>query len=127
MLQKVKEAGIVSAMRSSNYRVVDPAKAPGGPYKPNPTQSATMGSVGGLILGVLFVLVRERADRSLQQPGDVGQYLSLPELGVIPSDRAGTAARLYGGRSGPQTLIPTPSATEQDVALATFKRRPSLL
>lgn len=127
MLQKVKEAGIASAMRASNYKVVDPAKAPGGPFKPNPTQSATMGSLGGFILGVLFVLVRERADRSLQQPGDVGQYLNLPELGVIPSDRAGTAARLYGGRSGPQTLIPTPSATEQDVALATFKRRPSLL
>src|SRR4029077_10311993 len=65
MLQKVKEAGIVSAMRSSNYKVVDPAKPPGAPYKPNPTQSATMGSLGGLVLGVLFVLVRERADRSL--------------------------------------------------------------
>ena len=97
MLQKVKEAGIASAMRSSNYKVVDPAKPPGGPYKPNPRQSATMGSLGGLVLGVLFVLVRERADRSLQQPGDVGHYLNLPELGVIPSDRAGSAARLYGG------------------------------
>jgi len=54
MLQKVKEAGIASAMRSSNYKVVDLARPPAGPYKPNPTQSATMGSLGGLILGVMF-------------------------------------------------------------------------
>jgi polysaccharide biosynthesis transport protein len=127
MLQKVKEAGIASAMRASNYKIVDPARTPGGPYKPNPTQNATMGSLGGLVLGILFVLVRERADRSLQQPGDAAQYLNLPELGVIPSDRAGTSARLYGGRSGPPTLIPTPAGQEQDVALATYKRRPSLL
>lgn len=128
MLQKVKEAGIISAMRSSNYKVVDPARPPRAPYKPNPTQSATMGSLGGLVLGVLFVLVRERADRSLQQPGDATQYLNLPELGVIPSDRS-SSARLYGGgeEGSSRTLIPTPSGEQQEVALATYKRRPSLL
>ena len=127
MLQKVKEAGIASAMRSSSYKVVDPAQAPAEPYKPNPTRSATMGCLGGLILGIMFVLVRERADHSLQQPGDISQYLNLPELGVIPSDRAGSAARLYGARAAQQSLIPKPTPNERDVALATFERRPSLL
>jgi succinoglycan biosynthesis transport protein ExoP len=126
MLQKVKEASIASAMRASNYRIVDPAKAPGRPYKPNPTQSATMGSLGGLVLGILFVLVRERADRSLQQPGDAAHFLNLPELGVIPSDRAGTAARLYGAHSA-VSLAAAQSNEAQEVALATFKRRPSLM
>ncbi len=125
MLQKVKEAGIMSALKSSNYRVVDAATAPRAPYKPNPPQSATMGSLGGLVLGVLFVLVRERADRSLQQPGDASQYLNLPELGVIPSDRS-QSARIYGGGSGRKTLIPTPE-NAQETALATFTRRPSLM
>ena len=126
MLQKVKEAGIASAMRSSNYRIIDPAKAPGGPYKPNVTQSSMMGTLGGFILGVLFVLVRERADRSLQQPGDAAHFLNVPELGVIPSDTAGSAARLYSGRESSTSIIPSASDFE-DVALATFKRRPSLL
>src|SRR5260370_38129661 len=97
MLQKVKEAGIVSAMRASSYKVVDPAKAPRGPYKPNPTQSATMGSLGGLVLGILFVLVRERADRSLQQPGAPAHYLTLPELGVMPSLACNPSRRLPEG------------------------------
>ena len=73
------------------------------------------------------MLVRERADRSLQQPGDAAQYLNLPELGVIPSDR-GNSARLYGAsEAGTHTLIPSPAGDAQEVALATFKRRPSLL
>ena len=35
MLQHVKEAGIASALHASNVRVVDPARPPAQPYKPN--------------------------------------------------------------------------------------------
>jgi succinoglycan biosynthesis transport protein ExoP len=87
MLQKVKEADIASAMRASGFRVVDAAQAPARPYKPNPSQSAMLGTFGGIALGLVFVLIRERADRSLQQPGDLATYLNLPELGVIPSEK----------------------------------------
>jgi polysaccharide biosynthesis transport protein len=126
MLQRVKEAGIASALRASNYRVVDPAKPPGGPYKPNLSQSATLGSFGGLVVGILFVLVRERADRSLQQPGDAPRYLNIPELGIIPSDRLRGAVRLHGDRSRLSIAAPG-NGSLADVALATFKRKPSIL
>jgi polysaccharide biosynthesis transport protein len=126
MLQRVKEAGIASALRASNYRVVDPAKPPRDPYKPNLPQSATVGSLGGLVVGILFVLVRERADRSLQQPGDAPRYLSIPELGVIPSDRLRSAVRIYGVRS-PAKAIASSNGSLADVALATHKRKPSIL
>ena len=86
-----------------------------------------MGSLGGLILGILFVLVRERADRSLQQPGDAAHYLNLAELGVIPSDRSGVAARVYGGTRKPLSLIASQNNEATEVALATYKRGPSLL
>jgi len=96
MLQKVKEAAIASAIRSSGYRMVDPAQPPGAPYRPDPSQSATLGAMGGLVLGIIVVMVRERADRSLQQPGDSAMYLNIPELGVIPSEKAINSRRLYG-------------------------------
>jgi polysaccharide biosynthesis transport protein len=96
MLQKVKEASIASAMRASGYRMVDAAEPPGEPYKPNPSQSATLGGIGGLVFGIVLVMIRERADRSLQRPGDVATYLNVSELGVIPSERSVTSRHLYG-------------------------------
>ncbi|MEN6608041.1 MAG: GumC family protein, partial [Bryobacteraceae bacterium] len=85
MLQKVKEYGIASAMHASNVRVVDPAQPPRLPYKPNYPVNSSLGLISGLLLGVMFVVVRERADRSIQTPGDAPFYLDLPELGVIPA------------------------------------------
>ena len=88
MLQRVKESAIASAMRASNIRVVDPATVPLSPYKPVPTTNGALGALAGLFLGVAFVVMRERADRTFQQPGDSTYYLNLPELGVIPTANA---------------------------------------
>jgi len=97
MLQRVKEAGIASAMRASNLRVVDPAKVPLLPYKPRILLNTGLGLMGGLFLGVMFVVMRERADRTLQDPSDLPFYLGVPDLGVIPSGRVGMKRRYYLG------------------------------
>ncbi len=34
--------------------------------------------------GIAFAVMRERANRTLQDPGDAAYYLGVPELGVIP-------------------------------------------
>lgn len=88
MLQRVKESGIAAALKASNVRIVDVAAAPKKPYEPNVPMSAGIGLFAGGFLGVAFVVMRERADRTLQAPGDAPFWLNLPELGVIPSERA---------------------------------------
>ncbi len=85
MLQRVNESSDASAMRASNVRVIDAAKVPGGPYKPDLRTNGMLGALTGLFLGVAFVIMRERADRTIQEPGDISYYLNLPELGIIPS------------------------------------------
>lgn len=85
MLQKVKEAGIASALRASNIRVIHPAKQPSRPYKPTPLLNSTMGLLAGIFLGAVFVLLRENADRTLKAPGDASLHLKVPELGAIPA------------------------------------------
>jgi capsular exopolysaccharide synthesis family protein len=85
LLQKVKEAGVASAISASNVRLVDPAQPPRRAHRPRHAVNAAIGLLLGLFGGVLFVLVGEQVDRTIKQPGDSMLYMSLPELGIIPS------------------------------------------
>jgi capsular exopolysaccharide synthesis family protein len=119
MLQKATAANLASAMRTSNIRVIDPAKPPVKPYKPRPLVLAVFGVLAGSFLGVGLVVLRARsgapaaAAGSIRSPGFSPQVLRLPELGVIPSG---------GGPGAPPTLLAGPQ-----VELATSHRRPSLV
>jgi len=85
LLRNVQEAGMNSALRASQIRVVDSANPPTRPYKPNLILDSALGLLGGAFFGMVFVVMRERADRSIRTPGEAPQYLDVPELGVIPS------------------------------------------
>ena len=89
MLQSVQQAGMTSALGASNIRVVDSAEPPTHPYKPSVPLNSALGLLAGAFFGVAFVVVQERADRSIQGPGDTESYLDVPELGAIPSAKAG--------------------------------------
>jgi succinoglycan biosynthesis transport protein ExoP len=87
MLQKVKEARIASALRASNIRMLDRAKPPVRPYAPDKQASTAIGLLAGLSFGMLFVISRDRSDRTLKSPGDIAMQLGIRELGAIPSAR----------------------------------------
>ncbi len=85
MLQKVNEAGVASAVRQSNVRLVAPAEPEFHPFKPNIMLNLTIGLFAGVLLAVGFVMLSEQSNPRLRAPGEVGAYLNLPELGTIPS------------------------------------------
>ena len=145
LLQKVKEAGVASAMNATNIQPVDPATVPEFPYKPNHFLNSAMGLLAGTFLGIVFVMVRENTDRTLKQPGDTSLYLDTPELGVIPSRAAGSASaaprrrkkvsiklRLGNGSPRQQTtsnegsLQPDKLSSLDSTELVTLQRKPSL-
>jgi polysaccharide biosynthesis transport protein len=123
MLQQLKESTIASAMRASNIRIVDEAKVPLHPYKPNAPQSAGLGLLVGTFLGAAFIIMRERADRTIQQPGELSLYLNVPELGIIPSEIA-HKSRLFGAHIPAEQSLDTLS---DRVELVTWKRKPSMV
>jgi capsular exopolysaccharide synthesis family protein len=94
MLQRVKEYGIASAIMANNVRVVDPAKPPVVPYKPDIYMHTVLGLVTGVFLGILWVVRQERADRTIHDPGEAAAYLGLPELGVILAAEADTTLKI---------------------------------
>ena len=126
MLERVKSASVASALRASNVRVVDPARAPLGPYKPQPMRNAMMGFLLAGFFGVVIVIFRERMDRSLQDPGDASYFLNIPELGVIPAAGAKNFLGVkYRKKSKGDDDEAAAEAESQPVELVTWKRQPS--
>src|ERR1051325_4589724 len=105
MLGRVKESNIASALRNSNVRVVDNARPPNAPYKPNVPLNAAIGMFAGLAAGLGFVMVRAQTDRTIQGPGDPGLMLNVPELGVIPVTKQPSEASLVAWQKSKPTIL----------------------
>ncbi|HZU28777.1 MAG TPA: polysaccharide biosynthesis tyrosine autokinase [Bryobacteraceae bacterium] len=89
MLQRVREAGIASAVRTSNVRVIDAAEPPAHPYKPDLAVNTAVGILSGLLIGVVFACAGEKHDRRVRRPGDTQLLSNTRELGVVPMLRRG--------------------------------------
>lgn len=84
LLQHLKEAGVSSALRASNIRVVDAAVPPASPVRPRVAVNLTFGLLMGLAGGAGLAFVQERIDNTLKSPDDVEHFLHMPVLGLIP-------------------------------------------
>jgi len=129
MLRNVQEAGMTSALRASNIRVVDCAIPPTRPYKPRLVLNSALGLLFGALFGFVFVVMRERADQSIQAPGEAALSLGVPELGVIPSldaERSRCFAYYQKGRATKGVELKNNERSRQ-VELVTSQREPSVL
>jgi len=94
MLQRVKEASVIAALKSSDVRVVSPAIPAGTPYRPSLPINLALGLLFGMVVSTCYILLRERNDASLRSPGQSVKHLNVPELAVIPSARIGNSDRI---------------------------------
>ncbi|MGB8006766.1 MAG: polysaccharide biosynthesis tyrosine autokinase [Terriglobales bacterium] len=84
LLQKLKEAGVMTGLRSSNVRIVDPASAPMSPSSPNIPRNLLMSLAVGLAGGLALAFVMESRDSSVHSLEQVRAITALPSLAVIP-------------------------------------------
>jgi succinoglycan biosynthesis transport protein ExoP len=94
MLQRVKQASTVAALKTSNVRVVSPATPSQSAYRPNLLLNLALGAIIGMAFAGCYILLRERNDASLRSPGQSVKHLNVPELAVIPSARIGNRERI---------------------------------
>lgn len=99
VLERSKESELSGQMRFNNISVVDSPLLPNRPVKPRVPLIIALGAFGGLLLGLGFVLIRDRLDQRIQGPPDVEQLLHVTCLGVLPTieaDGAANTAPTYG-------------------------------
>ena len=84
LLQKLKEAGVMTGLRSSNVRIVDPASAPTAPSTPNIPRNLLMSLLVGLAGGVSLAFILESRDNSVHSLEQAQMITGLPSLAVIP-------------------------------------------
>ncbi len=94
MLQKANDARMASVVGQSNILLIAPAEPASRPYKPNLQLNLALGTLGGLVLAIGWVLLQEQNTPALHAPGEAGTYLALPELGAIPNDGANGKLRV---------------------------------
>jgi len=87
--EEVYHAQLASSLPLTNIRVVSPASPPLVPDKPNRLLNLVLGTMGGFLLAVAVLMLREQRKHVLREPGDAGKYLGLSELGVIPQEGQG--------------------------------------
>ncbi len=84
LLQRLKEVGVTSGVAANNISVVDVAKAPLFPFKPDMSVNAAIGLAVGLMLGLGLVFVREHLDDSVKHADEVEPQFGVPLLGIVP-------------------------------------------
>lgn len=84
LLAQFKEVGVAGGVESNNIQIVDRAETPLFPYKPRLTLNGMAGLLGGLMLGVFLMLLRESLDDSIKSIEDFEKNFHLPLLGTIP-------------------------------------------
>jgi capsular exopolysaccharide synthesis family protein len=133
MIQRAKEASLLSAVRKSSLRLVEPASAPVRQYRPNFAQMGAFGVLSGVFAAIFLVLVKERFDTTFRRRGEISSALAVRELGVIPAHRlptvlsvgrSATAQKAEGialNLSPPVQVLQTPSTSMSSPFIEAFE------
>lgn len=83
-LGRFLEANVSEQYDASNVHVIDAARVPGAPFKPNKPRFIIIALALGLLMGTLLAFLRDHLDSTFKTTEDMEEKLKLPTLGVIP-------------------------------------------
>jgi succinoglycan biosynthesis transport protein ExoP len=127
LLQRLKEASVSAGLRSSNIRIVDPARVPLRPARPDRRRNVMLALAMGLVGGVVLAFVLESLDNTVRTPEQAQLLCGIPSLGIIPGNSPESAIRRLAPMA--RTALPSREPVTKDkdgdrseVELASHKR-----
>jgi succinoglycan biosynthesis transport protein ExoP len=112
--QHLKAAGVMEGLQSSNITIVDPARVPSKPVKPNVPVYLALSLFGGVFLGTFGALFVEAMDDRIQSMEMVEQALHTSILAVLPMVQVASPKSVSGyltGKHPPKQLTQGDGAT----------------
>ncbi len=101
LLMRLENAHISQRLDAHGYgrtfEIIDPARLPVRPVKPQPHVVAAVGLLAALAAGAGIVFIREYFDTSLRGAADAKSFFTIPFLAAIPSLRSPAEAASPGG------------------------------
>ncbi len=82
--KKLKEAGVLAGLRSTNVVILDPGMTSDRPARPIVPLNLGVGLLGGFLIGFAGMFVVENMDETISTPDDAEQVTMLPALGLVP-------------------------------------------
>lgn len=93
LLKKLKEAGVMAGLRSTNVDVIDKASLPTSPVDPNIPLVMFLSLLFGLGCGLGLVFWAETVDSSVRNADEVELISGLPVFGIVPHFSLGSGSR----------------------------------
>lgn len=84
VIQRIKEMGVATELRTSNISVIDKADPPQGPAKPRKKVNILFSALVGLLGGVGLAFFFEYLDNTFKTPEEAERELGLPTLCIVP-------------------------------------------
>lgn len=84
LLTRMKEAGVAGKLEQNNLRIIDPARVPGGPCRPDKTRNLIQAILMGLIAGLVLSYGAHIYDDKIKTYKDIESYLGMPLLCEVP-------------------------------------------
>ncbi len=84
LLDRLQEARIAEASKTSDAKIIDYALPPKKPISPKPKRDVPFLTFLGFLIGVFMAFVLEYLDNTVKTGKDVEKILNLPVLGIVP-------------------------------------------
>jgi polysaccharide biosynthesis transport protein len=95
VLSRAKETMGQQELQQANAKLISPAAAPAAPGFPPKTLLLFLGTLAGVLVGIMTALLRESSDRTFRLSEQVETATGLPVLALIPSLRRPVAPAQY--------------------------------
>jgi capsular exopolysaccharide synthesis family protein len=85
LLQRAKETGVSTELRTSNIRIVDKAEQPLTPVSPQKGMNLLLAMFGGTLAACGLAFFVEHLDSRIKSPDEIRVHLGLSNLGMLPA------------------------------------------